>query len=113
MLGERIAADQQDSGVVDQTSRLSKNLPDVDGGTRVRAGPVVLNPLAEVEVGMQMPVMIRCCELMMHAERHAEGRHQEHGREGGKSYEDAEAVGGSHDRGMTFSATMPPPTTRF
>lgn len=45
---------------------------------------VVLDPLAEVEVGMMVPVMVRRRQLMMHAQRDAEGRHHQHGYEGRK-----------------------------
>ncbi len=104
MLGEQLAAIQHEWSVVDTTRDVLPDLADVKETDRWGAGAVVLHPLAEVEVRVLMPVMVRFGELMVYAERHAEGRHHQHGRERRKGDQSAGSQRGSYQQETTLSS---------
>lgn len=107
MLGEQATADQEERIVIDLATHMLPKLPDIENGQRGRAGPVILNPLAEVEVGVLVPVMVRCRELVVHAQRHAERGHHQHRYKRGKGDQDAGSQPGLDQQGRTLSSKLP------
>ena len=74
---------------------------------------MVLNPLAEVRIGMFMTIVIRCRESMVYFERRREGRQDQQGAGDGPHERETEHTGmnamdqmRSHKRGASITAIV-------